>query len=49
MWNLKKKWIQMNLQNGNRLIDRENKLMVTKGERGVKIRNLGVTDTHYYI
>ena len=34
MWNLKKKWIQMNLQNGNRLIDRENKLMVTKGERG---------------
>ena len=33
MWNLKKK-IQMNfLQNRNRLIDFENKLMVTKGER----------------
>ena len=27
----------------------ENKLMVTKGERGVEgyVRNLGLTDTHY--
>ena len=30
---LKKKIIQMNLQNRNRLTDIENKLMVTKGER----------------
>ena len=30
MWNLKKKRIQMNLQNRNGLIDMENKLMVTK-------------------
>ena len=30
----KKKLIQMNLQNRNRLTDFKNKLMVTKGERG---------------
>ena len=29
-----KKMIQMNLQNRNRLIDIENKLMATKGEGG---------------
>ena len=33
MWNLKKKIIQMNLQNRNRLTDIENKLTDTKGER----------------
>ena len=32
--NLKKKWYRwMYLQNGNRLIDLENKFMVSKGER----------------
>ena len=29
-----KKMIEMNLQNRNRFTDIENKLMVTKGERG---------------
>ena len=33
MWNLKI-MIQMNLQNRNRFTEIENKLMVTKGERG---------------
>ena len=42
---LKKKIIQMNLQNRNRLTDIENKLMVTKGERaGQGIDKLGVWD-----
>ena len=41
----------MCLQKRNRLTDIENKLMITKGERGgeVLIRNLGLTGTHYYI
>ena len=46
IWNLKKwqKWTY--LQNRNRL--REDKLMVTKGERGMdKFRSLGLTYTHY--
>ena len=50
MWNLKKwhKWTS--LQNRNRVADMENKLMVTKGERGEGlIRSLGLTDTHYYV
>ena len=34
MWNLKKWYKCIYLQNWNRLIDIENKLMVTKGERG---------------
>ena len=33
---IKKKIIQMNLQNRNRVIDIENKLMVTRGEYGKK-------------
>ena len=50
MWNLKKKIIQMNLQNRNRLTDIENKLTVTKWERGGReIGNWELTDTHYYI
>ena len=43
MWNLKKKIIQMNLQNRNRLTDIENKLTVTKGEREGKDK-FGVWD-----
>ena len=33
------------------MLDKENKLMVTKGERWGEglIRRLGLTDTHYYI
>ena len=36
MWNLKKwyKWTYLQNRNRNRLIDIENKLMVTKGEEG---------------
>ena len=34
MWNLKQLHKSTCLQNRNRLIDVENKLMVTKGERG---------------
>ena len=34
MWNLKKKYKRTYLQNRNRLTDIENKLMVTKGEKG---------------
>ena len=34
MWNLKEWYEWTYLQNGNRLTDLENKLMVTKGERG---------------
>ena len=43
MWNLKKlyKWIY--LQNRNRLTDTENKLMVTKGESGGRDK-LGIWD-----
>ena len=43
MWSLKKwyKWIY--LKNGNRLIDTENKLIVTKGEKGERDK-LGVWD-----
>ena len=33
MWNLKKWYKRTYLQNGNRLTDIENKLMVTKGKR----------------
>ena len=33
MWNLKKN-MNKHFQNRNRLIDRENKLMVTKGKEG---------------
>ena len=47
-----KKMIQINyLQNRNRLTDIENKLMITKGERGREgqIRSLGLADTYYYI
>ena len=36
MWNLKKKWYKWTVQNRNRLTDRENKLMVTKGKDGRK-------------
>ena len=37
MWKLRKKWYEWTcLQNGNRLTDIENKLMVTNGERGGK-------------
>ena len=57
MWNLKKKgykWIYF--QNRSRLIDIENKFMVTKvkkggvawGERKIS-RSLGLTYTYYYI
>ena len=35
MWDLKKWYKWTNLQNRNRLTDIENKLMVTKGEKGV--------------
>ena len=41
------------LQNGNRLTDIENKLMVTRGDSGGGgveiIRSLGLTYTHYYV
>ena len=53
MWNVKKRYKWTYLQNRNRLIDIENKLMVTKGESWGggegKIRNLGLTYTYYYI
>ena len=52
MWNLKtKKPIQVNsCTKQNVLINIENKLMVTKGERGEgKMRTLGLIDTHYYV
>ena len=43
--------IQMNLFTKQRLIDTENKLLVTKGkvEMGGLIRSLGLKYTHYYI
>ena len=43
MWNLKKWYKWTYLQNRNRLTDMENKLMVTKGERGGRDK-LGVWD-----
>ena len=43
MWNLKKWYKWTYLQNRNRHIDIENKLMVTKGERGGR-DNLEVWD-----
>ena len=42
MWNLK--YDKMNLWNRSRLTDIENKLMVTKGERGWGRDKLGVWD-----
>ena len=48
----KKKWHKWTyLQNRNRLIDIENKSMVTEGERGVEGINeaLGLTGTHYNV
>ena len=51
MWKLKKWYKWTYIQNRNRLTDRENKLMVTKGERWREgqIRSLGLTDTQYYV
>ena len=50
MWNLKKLYKGTYLQDRNRLTDIENKLRVTKGEaREGYIRNLILTDTHYYV
>ena len=50
MWNLKKLYKRYYLQNRNKLLDIENKFMVTKGEwRGGIIRSLRLTDIHYYI
>ena len=44
----------MYMQNRNRLTDTENKLAVTKGEREGgrgkgKIKDMGLTDTNYYV
>ena len=52
-WSLKK-YRQMYLQDRNRLIDTENKLMGTKGDSVCKdrersVRSLGLTYTQYYI
>ena len=50
MWNLK--YDTNDLQNRNRLTDVENKLRVTKGERGWgrdKLGSLGLAYTNYYI
>ena len=46
MWNLKKWYKRTHLQNRNRLIDIENKLMVTKGEslEGGRRNKLGIWD-----
>ena len=51
MWNLKKWYKWTYLQNINRVTDVENKLMVTKGERGGEgqLGRLGLTYTHYYL
>ena len=39
----------MYTQNGNRFIDTENTLTVTKGEWEREIRRRGLTDTNYYV
>ena len=42
----------MYMQNRNRLTDKENKLVVTKGERESRerqIRGMGLRDTNYYV
>ena len=47
-----KKYKLIYKQNRNRLTDTENKLMVTKGEREERegiIKNMGLTDTNYYM
>ena len=49
MWNLKYDTNELIYQTET-LMDIENKLMVTKGEKGVgKNRSLGLADTNYYI
>ena len=50
MCNLKKGYKGTYLQNRNRVIDIENKLMVTRGERvRGKIERCGLIYAHYYI
>ena len=43
--------MDMDFNNGIKLTDRENKLVVTKGEREgeEQIRGMALTDTNYYI
>ena len=50
MWNLKKIYKGIHIPNRNRLTDIENKLSVTKGERGgeEQIRSMRLTDTNNY-
>ena len=45
----KKQYKWMYTQNGNRFIDTENTLTVTKGEWEREIRRRGLTDTNYYV
>ena len=47
MWNLKIRYKWTYLQNTNRITDVENKLMATKGERGVR-NELGDWDWHIH-
>ena len=51
MWNLKYGTSQTYLQNRNRLIDIENRLVVAKGEEGRSGMNyeFGLLDANYYI
>ena len=44
MWNLKNKIYKQIYQNGNRLTDSENKLAITRGERGVRMGEIGERD-----
>ena len=48
MWNLKEWYKWTYIQKENRCTDIENKLLVTKGQRGREgqIRGLGLTETH---